>query len=1173
MIGSSLAHYRITERLGAGGMGEVYRATDTKLGRDVAIKVLPPALAADAERLERFEREARAVAALNHPNIVTIHAVDEADGVRFLAMELVDGEPLEMLIPLDAGMPLPRLLEIAVPLADALAAAHEKRVVHRDLKPANIMVTKDGRPKILDFGLAKLLQDDTSGGETSRLETLAKTQEGVVMGTVPYMSPEQVEGRSVDHRTDVFSLGVILYEMAVGTRPFAGGSSPALMSAILRDTPRPVHELRPELPERLGRLVARCLEKSVGERIQTARDVLNELRAVRAASTSGVRAGSGPRRSREREYRIAVLPFKCASADPELVSFTDALAEDVTAGLSRFPYLSVVAHASTLRFRSQPDLRATGAELGARFVLEGGVRRGGSTVRVAAQLADVETGAQLWAETYNRDTSKADLMTAGDEVVDRVVATVADSHGVLMRSIVAALDELEDDELTPAEWGLRSFRYNERLTSAEHAPMRSGLERAVEREARNASLWACLAKVFLDEYSYGFNAGTESLERALAAARRAIEIDRTSELGYQALAGAHFLRRDVAAFRVAAERAIELNPRNSTTLALVGLRLVLVGDAARGGQIARRAMELNPHHAGWYHLAPVWEHFRKAEYALALEPASRVNMPGFFWQHLAVAAICGHLGRRAEGAAAVKDLLAADPDFPKHARERIEAWHYASGLTEPILEGLRKAGLPMEDMLATPKPASAPSQAPGAREERSLAVLPFTNLSGDASDEYFSDGVTEEIQSALAQVAGLRVAARTSSFAFKGRGHDLSAVAEKLHVAHVLTGSIRRAGSRLRIAAQLADVASGFESWSETYDRELVDVFAIQDEIAAAIAAKLRVKLAPDGEARERRGTSSLEAYDAFLRGLAHQRRRGRAILSALECFERAIALDPDYADAHAFLADSHRLLAVYGQRPANEAMPVARTAAERALALDPNVAEAYATLADVACVYDRDDEAAFRAWDRALALDPRHARARSERAVWGFIVVRDDRERAMAEARLAVEADPLAAWVAAMHAWALALAGRFDEGVSEAWRAVGLDGEATVARWTLVEACLCAGRASEAAGAAEGALVLSRRLPMLLGPYAAALARSGRADEATAIHQELLSRADYVSPTWLSATALAAGRPGEALTWLEKAVDDRDPMALLVRVLPEWEPLRGRPEFAALLARLGLKP
>ncbi|MGB5342544.1 MAG: serine/threonine-protein kinase, partial [Thermoanaerobaculia bacterium] len=285
MIGETLSHYRILEQLGKGGMGEVYLAEDTTLKRKVALKVLPPELATSQERLERFQREAESLASLNHPNIVTIHTVEEDGGVRFLTMEWVDGQTLAELVG-KGGIPLERIFEIATPLADALAVAHSKGVVHRDLKPGNVMVTDDGRVKVLDFGLAKLLEEEPDLVATE-MATEALTRDGIAMGTIPYMSPEQVQGKAVDHRSDIFSLGIVLYEMSTGKLPFEGETSADLISSILRDNPDSVTDLRLELPRHFGRIIRHCLEKDPQRRYQSALDVRNEIEGLQKEVESG----------------------------------------------------------------------------------------------------------------------------------------------------------------------------------------------------------------------------------------------------------------------------------------------------------------------------------------------------------------------------------------------------------------------------------------------------------------------------------------------------------------------------------------------------------------------------------------------------------------------------------------------------------------------------------------------------------------------------------------------------------------------------------------------------------------------------------------------------------------------------------------------------------------------
>jgi TolB-like protein len=659
-------------------------------------------MAADPERLERFKREAQSVAALNHPNIVTIYSVEEAEGIHFLTMELVDGEALDRLIPND-GLDLGRLLDISIPLTAAISAAHEKGIVHRDLKPANVMVGSDGRVKVLDFGLAKRQPAELPGWEQEDASTFMMTREGVIMGTAPYLSPEQAKGSSLDHRTDIFSLGVMLYELATGARPFGGGTAVELVSAILKDTPQPLSEVKPDLPRDLGRVIGRCLEKSPSDRYQTSRDVLAELEILREGrATAALEPTTGipePVKVPLQASRIAVLPLKYRGSDADLEAFADGLIEDITSGLSRFDHLQVVARSSTLRFKDQSiDIRSLGESLGACYLLEGSVRQASGTVRVNVQLVEASTGTQLWVETYDRDLSATSLFSAQDEVADRVVATIADSYGVLVRSLAAELQGKPDHELTASDWMARLFSYRQRFTPAEHAELRESLEQAVKTLGDQAGVWACLSQVYLDEANFGFNTRPDDpLDRALHAAQRAVDIDPTGQLGCQVLAQAYFFRHDLEAFLPAAEKAMALNPRDSNSLGILGLLIAHTGDFDRGARITRRAMDLNPHHAAFYHFGPIWEHFHNRDYEKALVRAKRANMPGFFWPYLVVAATSGYLGRRTEAEAAVKQLLDLDPEFAAQARQKVESWHFASGLLEPLLDGLRKAGLEIPD--------------------------------------------------------------------------------------------------------------------------------------------------------------------------------------------------------------------------------------------------------------------------------------------------------------------------------------------------------------------------------------------------------------------------------------------------------------------------------------------
>ena len=974
-------------------MGEVYRAKDTKLGREVAIKVLPGSVSSSPERLARFEREARTLAAVNHPNIVTIYSVEESNGVQLLAMELVEGRTLDLAIPA-GGLALPKFFEIAVPMADALSAAHERGIVHRDLKPGNVMITTEGRVKVLDFGLAKIGEPDSDPNATDMptASRPALTREGAVFGTVAYMSPEQARGDKIDARSDVFSLGIVLYEMLAGVRPFRGASTVDMISAILRDQPSPVTEIRPDLPAHMSRVLRRCLEKNPRDRYQTSRDVFNELRDL-AAETSAVspkpvtvrparvhaRPDSGNVPTEE-GFRIAVLPFK-SSGDAETGSFAGALGEEIATGLSRFRYLSVVASAPA----------ALDAGLGARYALEGSIRKGGPAIRVSARLVDVETGARLWAETYNRDVQGSDIFAVQDDVAARIVATVADSYGVLVHSIRSAMRKKDDADLTPIEWQFQYFAYREQITPASHEALEARLKRVAEQNDRQSDVWACLAQIYLDQYAFGFRADATSLDRALAAARRAVELDRANQFALVALAQVHFFRRDLAAFGPAAERAMALNSLNTDATGILGLQIVHTGEFERGTSIVRRAMELNPNHAGWMHFAPLWEHFYKGEYEQALERANRVDVPGLFWPYLVMASACGHLGRQTEAEAAVKDLLTLDPEFAAHARSNIGTWHFASGLMDSILDGLRKAGLSIPEngsSEASGRIGTITGKADGAssrtdsgtvqpEEGFRVAVLPFRH--SGASDELaaLTEGLTEGIVTGLSRFSYLRVIARSSAFQVANESVDVRAAGKELGARYVMDGSLRQAGTKLRLAVQLVDTTSGAHLWAETFERTFTPnaVFELQDDLVPRIVSTVAdmngVLPHSMSEAVRSLAPDRLSPYEAVLRSFGYfERVTPEDLAAARSGLELAVQKAPAHSDAWAMLA--HLCIQEYGQGFTLQADALTRgaTAARRAVETGPSNPLAYFSLAE-ALFFEKEFQRFENAAERAVALNP----------------------------------------------------------------------------------------------------------------------------------------------------------------------------------------------------------
>jgi serine/threonine protein kinase/cytochrome c-type biogenesis protein CcmH/NrfG len=418
MSGRTISHYSIVEKLGGGGMGVVYKARDTRLGRSVALKFLPDDISQDPQAIERFRREARAASSLNHPNICTIHDVGEFEGRPFIAMELLEGQTLKHYL---SGKPLElsKLLEIAVQIANGLDTAHAKGVVHRDIKPANIFLVERGQAKILDFGLAKLTSVvrhavESVGATSMNAQTMLAddqlTSPGTSMGTIAYMSPEQARGEELDARSDLFSLGVVLYEMATGAVPFAGSTTAVIFDGILHSAPKPAKELNAALPLAMEQILSKTLEKDVDLRCQTAAELRADLKRLSRDIESNRRPtaekstpGTGAQAVAATQKSVAVLYFENQSGAKEDEYFRDGITEDIVTELSKIAQLQIFPRSEMLAFRDKPvTALQVGQQLGAAYVLEGSIRRAGNRVRITVQLVEVSTRHSVWAERYDR---------------------------------------------------------------------------------------------------------------------------------------------------------------------------------------------------------------------------------------------------------------------------------------------------------------------------------------------------------------------------------------------------------------------------------------------------------------------------------------------------------------------------------------------------------------------------------------------------------------------------------------------------------------------------------------------------------------------------------------------------------------------------------------------------
>ncbi|UCH65263.1 MAG: protein kinase [Ignavibacterium sp.] len=977
MIGETISHYKILEKLGEGGMGLVYKAEDTKLHRSVALKFLPSSLTSDKEAKERFIKEARAASALDHPNICTIHEIDEVEeGQMFISMACYEGMTLtdkigHYISPLDrggtkGGFPIDEVIDIAIQTVSGLAKAHQRGIIHRDIKPANLVVTEDGHVKILDFGIAKLIGESKS------------TQENLQIGTIAHISPEQIKGENFDHRTDIWSLGVVIYEMLTGKLPFEGEYDHAIIYSILNEEPKPIKDLRSDVPDELNEIVIKCLRKKDDDRYQSTDELLKALINCMESQRYSSKTIGEPESS-ERQRKLSAIMFT------DMVGYSALTQKNET---------------------------------------------------LAIEL--LETHRQILRPIFNKHNGKE-------------VETIGDAFFVEFRSALDAVSCAVEIQNT-------LYTRNEKIDAEKKILLRIGLHVG--------------DVVHIGKHVHGDG------------------VNIAARLEPLSTPGGVCLSEDVVR---QIKNKIELPVKNLGPQKLKNIETPF----------------------DVYCIEFPWETARKIKSKSA--PARKLLHKSVLYPALIIAA-----------------FIAA-----------ILVWN---NLKSPPINSFNNR----------------------------IAVLPLLNISQSSEDDYFTDGMTEELISQLAKISGLNVIARTSVMKYKDADMNINEIGNELDVGTILEGSVRKASDKARVTVQLIDVETQEHLWAEEYDRELKDIFAMQSDIALRIAKELKIKLVDtERQQIEKMGTSSAEAYRLYLLGKQQlNQRTGKSIQQALTYFQNAIDLDPSFALAYVGLADCYTLIggAGYGSFSREKAVDLANAAINDALQLDETLAEAYNALAYLELRLEWDWKEAEINFKKAIELKPGYASVHEKYALYLAILGRND--EALSYMQRAYELDPLSLSVSTGIGRIYHFSNQYDKAIAQFNRTLEMNPDYVEALFGLGLSYSYSSRYDLAIPTLKKALELSNGRLIILSSLANTYARKGDRKEVLKIRDQfiLLQSEKYISPFYFAMLDASLGNNKPAIDSLYKAYDERFGIMVYLKASPFFGTLQSEPRFIELLREIGLE-